>query len=108
MRLTAWIAAVALSFTIGLNLRPAPTIHYETITITDTIVQASTAEQLYDVLIRIDTLDPDLDPALAYECLIALLRQTGDDLGATVIYLERRYQGDACTALAHYNDHGYY
>ncbi len=108
MKLITWIAALATAFTIGLNLRPPPTTHYETITIVETIQQASTAEQLYDVLVRIDNLDADLDPALAYECLIALISRTGDDLGATIIYIQRRYQGDSCAALTHYQDKGYY
>jgi hypothetical protein len=108
MKLTAWIAALALSFTIGLNLRPPPTTTYETIVRTETVHQASTADQLADVLIRVGNLNPDLDLTLAYECIIALVRQTGEDLAPVIAYIERRYQGDSCAALAHYQTEGYY
>jgi len=109
MRTVAWIAGIAVAFTIGLNIRPTINpVQYETIVRTDTIHQASTAEQLRDVLIRIDRLNPDLDPALAFECIVALIQQTGDDLGPAIIYIERRYQGDSCKALEIYQTKGYY
>jgi hypothetical protein len=109
MRTIAWTISIAIAFTIGLNIRqPTTTHHYETFVRTDTITQPSTADQLLDVLIRTEKLNPDLDVALAYECTMALIRQTGDDLAATIAYIQRRYQGDSCTALKVHQEQGYY
>ena len=103
----ALVVTLTVGFTIGLTVRP--TIHQvETFVRTETIQHPSTADQLRDVLIRTDNLNEDLPAALAYECTLALIHHTDADIASSVVYIERRWQGDACAALDHYLEYGYY
>jgi hypothetical protein len=102
----AWTIAAAVTFTIGLNVRPEPATIIETVVVTETI---KTRNPITDVVIDILTRDvnpPETDEHQLYACFTRLVDD--EDWHATIRYIERKWAGDACQALDHWLEHGWY
>jgi hypothetical protein len=105
MRLAASITAIAIAFTIGLNIRPAPeTIHQvETVIVTETVVD--TIVELIDRDVRA----PETDETILYTCWIQLVDAANiTDWATEIAYIARKWAGDTCQALDHHLEHGRY
>jgi hypothetical protein len=103
MRLTAWTLALALAFSVGLNLRAEPVI-LEPVVVTDTVRNPLT-DTIVDILSR-DVRTPETDEQLLYTCFLQLVDD--QDWHAAIAYLERKWAGDSCQALDHYRVHGWW
>jgi len=77
------------------NVTMTPAIT-ETVYVND-IVTTIDLEQLRNTT----NIDPNLDAALAAECTYAIQRHTGEPLQGIIHYVERWWDGDACSALEH-------
>ena len=104
MRLTAWTLAVALAFSIGINLRPEPVVVVDPVVVTDTVTNPI-ADTVIDILSR-DVTSPETDEQLLYTCFLQLVDD--QDWHAAIAYIERKWAGDACQALDHYLENGWW
>ena len=111
MKLTAWTAAMLLAFIIGLNVRPAPTTYTDTQTIVRTqTVEADNSDVIVAHLSR-DVYDTDHDVDTLFACfqqLVDLDNIPDDAWHASIAWIERKWAGDACQALDHYLEHGWW
>lgn len=107
MKTTAWLAALAITFTLGLNLRPAPTVIIETVTTAEHVetIRHPLTDAIVDILAR-DVHAPETDEHRLYACFLQLIGD--DDWHATIAYIERKWAGDACQALDHLLLHGWF
>jgi hypothetical protein len=111
MKAIAWTAALLLAFTIGLNLRPDPITYTDTQTIirTDTI-PAENGDVIVAHLSR-DVRATDHDDETLFACFQQLVQAdniTDDAWHAAVAWIERKWAGDACQALDHYLEYGWW
>jgi hypothetical protein len=111
MRLTAWTAAILLAFTIGLNLRAEPTVYTDTQTIVRTeTVKADIPTVIVEHLSR-DVRRTDHDDETLFACfqqLVHLDSITADGWHPAIAWIERKWAGDACQALDHYLENGWW
>lgn len=104
MRTVTWLAALAVTFTVGLNIRQPPVTIVETVVTTETIRHPLT-DTIIDILAR-DVHAPETDEHLLHACFMQLVDD--QDWHATIAYIERKWAGDACQALDHQLTHGWY
>jgi hypothetical protein len=105
MRVAASITAIAIAFTIGLTIRPAPeTIHQvETVIVTETVID--TIVELVDRDVRA----PETDETILYTCWMQLVDAASiTDWAVEIAYIARKWAGDTCQALDHHLAHGRY
>jgi hypothetical protein len=111
MRVIAWTIALAVTFSVGLNIRATP----ETIYVTETYVQTETVRHpltdvARDVLAR-DVHAPETDETKLYVCwmqLVDLDQIADDEWHPTIRYIDRKWAGDTCQALDHRLEHGWF
>jgi hypothetical protein len=103
MKTIAAITALAVAFTIGLNIRPEPEVISQVETIRTTHVE--TVVELIDRDVR----EPETDETILYTCWMQLVDAAGiTDWHTEIAYIARKWAGDTCQALDHHLEHGRY